>query len=208
MIIIPRTIDLDNFINQVEKVFLTRLQIDKNHLYAVLDGSYEICRMYGQVNGVKIGFRVMCNDVLEILCSKHGSVKPIRNIAAIGQSRIIKDTQWSFKHRKYVKIIYPHIYGTIANSDVLIVEARIFSKNKDKLSALGTKFLTSEILFDSCNTKLALNAIWSMFVEHSLKHSKNLSNEQMVNSIFRSERFSESFCKKLEHRIQVIRRLM
>lgn len=198
-LIVPRTINPEQFISNVQMVFLTKISIQMAHLQSVLAGAYDICRMYGQVGGIKIGFRIMCSDTFTSICSQAGSVKPIRNIASIGQSRIVKDKEWNFKIARYVPIIYQNEFRSLNGEDVLLVIHYCFSKRRNRLGPLARKLLMGTVVFeaDGQQTITNLHDLWVMFVRNSLKYRPNLSPASIVESIIRSERFSSVFKAKL-----------
>jgi hypothetical protein len=197
ILIIPRSIDPKGFIEITEKVFLTKLQIPDGHLDELLQGKCDICRMYGQVDGVRMGFRIICSDTFASLCTDEGSIKPLRNIAIMGSSRIVKDKEWSMKLRRYIKSMYQHEFKQVADADVLLVEQTVFSARKDRLGAFGRKLLTVKVIYDSDGTMTHLRSLWKLFVGHSLRFHGALTNDEIIDSIFRSERFSNYFRQKL-----------
>jgi hypothetical protein len=205
-LVIPRDTDLFEFAATMERVFLSPIQLSFAHLASVLSGKYDMCRMYGLVNGVKVGFRIMCQDTLETIATPQGSLNQIRNVASIGQSRIVTDKEWSFTLRRYVRITYPHDYQKLGSEQILLVLHSVFSKEGKRLGALGRKLLTMTVVHDVENTAASLlSNIWSMFVQNSEKYCPNASDADIVNSIMRSERFSDGFKRKLREKVAGLR---
>lgn len=198
-LVIPRDTDPEWLIMTVQMVFLTKINIKIEHLKAVISGTYDICRMYGQVRGIKIGFRIVCDDIFTSITTRKGSIVPVRNIASIGQSRIVTDKEWNFRLCKYVPIVYRNDYERLDGEDVLLVLQYCFPKRRHRLGPLARKLLVGTVVFDADNQKVArkLQDLWVLFIENSLRYNRDLTPLQIVNSIIRSDRFSISFKSKL-----------
>lgn len=197
-LIIDRNVDPEEFLFVVEMVFLTRLQIQTPHLHTLLQGGCDICRMYGLVDDIKVGFRIMCLDAFEDVCGK-GFGRMVRNVASIGQSRILDDEEWHFRLRHYVPILYPHRYTRIGEEDVLEVLHYCFSKKSTRLGPLGRKLLSASVTFEASGHKVSasLHSLWNTFVKISKQSKRHITPNQIVDSIMRSERFSPEFRAKL-----------
>ncbi len=198
-LVVPKESSVEDFIETVEKVFISKIQVVRAHLLELFKGGCDICRMYGHVDGVKISFRVMRHDVFAAICSPSGSVSPMRNIAALGQSRIIVDREWSFRLKRYVRITYPHEYQSLEGETVLMVVHSVFSKRRTRLGALGRKLLMARATYEADGQDIAslLLKLWEIFVDHSLRFHPDLAAAEIVNSIIRSERFSNAFRERL-----------
>jgi len=198
-LIIPRSMSPSELLEIASKVFLTKLEAPLSHLQSILNGEYEICRMYGQVDGIKLGFRVMCQDVFEAACSTTGSTNAVRNICLLGQTHVIKEMEWNFKIRKYVPLIYPHSYVQIDGRDAVMIEHYCFSKKKNRLGTLGRKFLAATVIYE-CDKRIVTSRIqnlWKIFALNARRYRPGLTPFQLVSSIYRSDRFSPEFTERL-----------
>lgn len=84
LLIIPRSSNIENLIALAETVFQTKLDIQKTHLNALVGDRWDMCRMYGECNGIKLGFRFLCTDVFQSLSTIQGATNSIRNVAQYG----------------------------------------------------------------------------------------------------------------------------
>lgn len=200
-LVIPRGISTDAIINTAEKVFQTKLDINPSHLQQLLCGGWDMCRMYGETKGIRLGFRILCDDIFSSLCTSNGSTSAIRNIAKIGQSRIVIDVEWSIPEWRYLPIELEHGVINHESESLLLVNHHVFSSSRDRLGALGRKLLTCTVVHDTTQATEGLEQIWKMYVQTCLKHHSNLSNAEIISSIMRSEKFSDSFSEKLSQAI-------
>ncbi len=205
-LIIPRDLPVENLIQTAQSVFQCKLEISSSHLTEMTSGSWDICRMYGEAEGVKLGFRLMCIDTLLSVCSSSGATADVRNVAIIGSSRIIVDQEWSMVEQKYVHTELEHREIRHSHGNLLLVNQYIFSPKKERLGALGRKLLTSNAVYDPFGQiRKSLLMIWVMFVELSLNKNTQVPVKDIINALIRSDRFSRSFRKKLSQRICRIR---
>ena len=168
-----------------------------------------MCRMYGESSGIKLSFRVMCIDTFVRTSSSRGSVEHVRNIATLGHSRIITDTEWSFKIWGYVQTTLDHMYIEEDGSQLLQVHHHTFSKGKTRIGALGRKLLMSTILYDPYSmVDAALLNIFKQAVSASLKNKKIIFDEQILESFYRVERYSETFKRTILQKISLARSLL
>jgi len=170
-------------------------------------GQWEMCRMYGRVDGVKLGFRLVCQDTFESFSSESGSEKKIRNVAAVGSSRIVKDAEWSFASWKYVPIELPSEVLKKEKEELLSVDHHVFSKEKRRLGALGRKLLTCKVVYDhSRKARTVLGSVWMIFVRQCRSEHPEIPDAEIVKAIMRSEKFSPAFRRRLMRIISSFRR--
>lgn len=209
ILIVQRTTPVAHLIDQVEKAFSTKLQVNISHLQKMIDGMWDMCRMYGETHGIKIGFRIMCIDSFLQSSGSTTSTAVVRNVATLGHSRIVTDVEWSFKHWRYVPITLPHQYLEVKNEQLLLVNHHTFSMGKRNLGALGRKLLASTVLYDPRNVaEVALLNIFKQVVAESLRYDPSRKDEQITESIYRIERFSQLFKETTLHRIALARALL
>ena len=205
-LIIPRKIPAEEILWTAQDVFETELDIPIEHLQELRAGSWEICRMYGNVEGVKVSFRIMCKDIFASLATSKGSTSTVRNVATVGFSRIIVDVEWSIKLWKYVPIELSHSIIKHKEGDLLFVKHHLLSVRKIRLGALGRKLLTSKVVYDpSGQAQKIIKEIWRLYVQACLKYHPRVSTTNIINSVLRSEKFSSSFRRRLARIICAVR---
>jgi len=197
-LVVPRELAALEIIKTAEKVFQTRFDIGQEHLQELLDGNWEMCRMYGETEGMRLGFRMLCTDTFNFLSTHKGHISTVRNVAHIGQSRIVVDVEWSVRQWRYVPTELKHTVIKRGTNNLLLVNHHVFSRNIERLGALGRKLLTCSIVYDLENkTEKSLKAIWRMYVQSCLRHNPDVSTKSIINSVMRSEKFSSAFRRKL-----------
>jgi len=205
-LIFPRKFPARDILKISEEIFQTDFDISPKHLQECLRGSWEMCRMYGHTQGIRLGFRLLCQDTFNFLCSNKGSVADIRNVAKIGSSRIIIDVEWSIKGWGYVPIELTHSLIWRGEESLVLVNHHVFTQRMERLGALGRKLLTCTILYDfSQKAGMSLDGIWELFITACLKIHPNLSTDDIINSVMRSEKFSLKFREYLAQKINKIR---
>lgn len=198
-LVISRETTVVELLHYASLTFLTKMEASETHIESVLKGDHDICRMYGIVDGIKVGFRVICHDTFTRVCSKEGACSPVRNINLLGQTHVINEKEWNFKLGRYVDLVYKHEYVQVEGSDAVMIEHYCFSRKRRRLGTLGRKFLSSTLVYEAethC-VQASLQSLWSVF-SHSARHYQpGLSAENIVSTIFRSERFSPEFKVRL-----------
>jgi hypothetical protein len=205
--VVPTGIEPEDVIRTIRKLFPKDLLMNEDHIINMLTGECDMCRLYARVGGVKVGFRLIHHHTLVEVSYSAGCNKPLRNIASLGQSRILSDEEWSFVHRAYAAVMFESYSKMVAGEQVLTVLQRVFSADKTCLGTLGRKLLTCHVVYESKtqNINSILLRIWKMFVDISLMHHGKLSNDDIINSITRSERFSKGFRVRLSRIIDSCR---
>jgi hypothetical protein len=61
-LIISREHPAKDILQVARKVFETDFDISVEHLQHLQEGLWEMSRMYGSIGGIKVGFRIMCQD--------------------------------------------------------------------------------------------------------------------------------------------------
>ena len=205
-LIIPRSLSPSDLLGIARNVFRTSFDISIEHLRQLQRGSWEICRMYGSTEGLKIGFRIMCQDTFESLATFKGSTSSMRNVATVGASRIIVDVEWSISSWRYVPVELSHSLIKQDEDDLLLVNHHLFSPNRRQLGALGRKLLTCKVIYDSSgHANSTLLHIWKMYVELCTEHYPKIRTKDIINSVLRSEKFSINFRRRLSRIIRKAR---
>ena len=196
--IVPRWSVPTELMSLAKQVFNTDLDIGPEELSELLSGKWEMCRMYGENNGIRLGFRILCSDTFNLLRSSSGSTSTVRNVAKFGQSRIVVDVEWSIKHWRYVPIELEHNVISGNTNDMLLVNHHVFSDEIGRLGALGRKLLSSSIVYDPFkDAEHTLDAIWKIYISRCLEVHPDLKADEIIDSIMRSERFSHTFRSRL-----------
>lgn len=205
--ITPNGIGADEIIASGRQLFPEEFEVNEHHVRHLSRGECDMCRLYCRLDGVKIGFKLMPHDVLMEVSHPSGSSRPVRNVASIGQSRIMIDREWSFSLNTYVPVTYENYNETIEGEKVLTVVQRVFSEGNTHLGALGRKLLTAHRVYNAPNQgmEVGLRNIWQTFVSLSLANHPELSNEQIIASIMRAEKFSRSSRAKFSRIIDACR---
>jgi len=208
LLIIPRNIDVGALIASTENTFFTKMQVSIPHLERMIASEWEMCRMYGEVDGVRLGFRLMCLDTFLAACAQKSSTKNIRNIATLGHSRILDDVEWSFRLWKYIPITLDHEYIISDGEQLLLVNHHTFSKGKQNLGAFGRKLLTGKVVYDPymC-AEAAILSVFKQTVLSSLGNKNVDSDEQILEALYRVERFSDSFRNEVLQKIVLAKAL-
>ncbi len=96
-----------------------------------------------------------------------------------------------------------------AGEQLLLVNHRTFSKNKNQLGAYGRKLLMSSIAYDPCEyVEAALLSIFKQTVQASLGSKNTRSNDEIIECLYRVERFSDQFKKRILDKISLARALL
>ncbi len=205
--IVPTGICSDELMAAIKKLFPEGLTIKEGHIRHLLSGDCEMCRLYCQMEGVKIGFRLIHHHVLVGVSHPSGSEMRVRNIASVGQPRIVTDQEWSFALRGYVPVTYENYSEQVDDEHLLTVVQRVFSEGKTHLGAFGRKLLTTHVVYEAPGQKMSsiFRRIWSLFVGLSLGSHPEISDDDIINSIMRAEKFSERFRAKLRKATRLAR---
>ncbi len=207
-LVIPRGSSVEEILRIARQVFQTDFDVESGHVAELLHGNWEMCRMYGESpEGIKLGFRLLCQDTFDFLSTKEGSISTVRNVAKIGQSRIVVDVEWSVKQWKYISIGLENALINQGSHDLLLVNHHVFSDNREQLGALGRKLLTCKVLYDpSKKAKEIIRSIWRLYIQMCVESRSNVSSGDIINSVMRADKFSEAFRKRLLRLVNQIRK--
>ena len=205
--IVPTGITVKGLLVSINRQFSKGLDLHESHIRHLLSGGCEMCRFYCSMDGVKVGFRVIPYHVLLGVSFRPGINGPLRNIARFGQSRIVTDNEWSFALKGYVPVVYENYSEVVGDEQVLTVVQRVISEGDSHLGAFGRKILAAHCVYEApgLHTSHATARILEYFVQISLSWQPKLTNDQMIDSIMRAEKFSKSFRKRLSKDIDWFR---
>ncbi len=206
--IIDHKINIDRFLFDIKKIFGEFIDLKIEHLQKVLSNEWQMCRMYTTFKRVKVGFRIITRKQLSLICSEHGKYLSFKNGAGLGYSRILVDKEWSYKSKRYVRIVLKSETSNVSNKPVTITEQYLFSK-KGRLGVFGRKILHSEVIYSKdYRLQNFLNFTLKKHVWMSLRYYPKITNTEIISSIIRSERFSTKFKCNLNRKINDIRNLI
>lgn len=198
ILVIPRELSVEEILRMAEEVFQTQFDVEPDHVHSLQKREWDMCRMYGESKGVRLGFRLLCVDTFVFLNSPDGQSADVRNVAKVGQSRIVVDVEWSVKQWKYVPMELESVVIERGDSTLLVVNHYVFSKGIEHLGALGRKLLTCTVVYDPTKkSKQILQAIWRTYVQSCLKHQPTVSTGEIIDSVMRAEKFSLTFRRRL-----------
>lgn len=209
-LVISRQFSARETLSFAERVFGSTFDISPAHLQRLLDGDWEMCRMYGRRKGVRLSFRIVCQDTVDrLFASEKNMTADICNVAVVGSSRIVTDVEWSIKEWKYVPITLKNSVVRDGVQSLIAVKHHLFSRRFHRLGALGRKLMTSQVVHDPSKLiDLQLLLLWQKFVMKALHYHPSLSDKSMVNAVMRSEKFSVEFRENLVRIIREIRSKM
>lgn len=124
----------------------------------------------------------------------------------MGQSRIVQDVEWSISDWKYITSELLHWAVDLSEEKLLLVNHHVFSTDLNLLGALGRKVLTTTVIYDPFEIASGvIESIWRIYVKKCYELHSEISNEDIINSVMRSERFSLKFRQKLSSLIDKIK---
>ncbi len=200
-LIIGSDLSADNFLEQARYVFGPELRVREGYLEGLVAGKWDMCRMYGKSNGIDLEFFIMRVKTFRHHATDPGSKKPIRDVGD-PDLRIPVQKHWSIRDWKPFVARLEHKEETREDeSRHMIVKNFFLSEDASVLGSIGVPLLQAISLYDPSTTSAldtkVLKSYWQVYVDACLAMHPSLSNEMIIASLVRSDRFSQEYWKML-----------
>ncbi|MEI7792021.1 MAG: hypothetical protein WCI57_00880 [Candidatus Berkelbacteria bacterium] len=202
-LIVPSDVPYNQFLSTVNGVVPKAGSTTELFFEKLISSEFDIIRFYGENDGIKLGFRVITEDLLVKVTSESTCTSKVINVAPKGAKQIFYDTEVRLGGgpAREVSLDRLPIGGT--DSAVEAVRQYSFSDCREYLGIIGRKLLTCQAVYDPYHIiKQCLDNLWKAYVKFSYQLNPAIQPTDLINSIMRSERFSDQFRVSLQNKIE------
>lgn len=202
---------VEDFLEMARYVFNSDLSVDRKTITGLLNGTWDICRMYGETEGVQLEFFIIRQDTFRYLATDRGSRHAVKDRVDPKQ-KVFIERVWSIKDwRQIISYFDQKVIMDEDGSESTIINHRFLSDDGHTLMGLGSRLLLSVSLHEPTtsghNAKILLS-YWYIYVRASLAAHPELTNDDIINAFVRAERFSPEYRAYLSGIIDEIRRAL